>query len=233
MIGHSLECRGKSTRLGAVKMKSEQREIQAIFRLRQKRLRDAIRRDALFLLGGALAYFIVAYVETYASDDEIRLKSIWQSLSEDDEDTVCIGDRGSCPHHSPQKRIVDAGFILTTPLYSYLARNRDVNDTLAMANSILLTVPLAYVVYATLWKGDFRLSFRLIATHLFRTLCGWFTYLPPDPQFLGSRYDFPEVFFCLYQECSVQDVHVNFLTFFSGHVATIVSSPPLELCCIT
>ena len=48
-------------------------------------------------------------------------------------------------------------------------------------------------------------------------------YLPPDPQFLSSMYDFPELFLCLFQECSSShDIQVDFLTFFSGHVATIV-----------
>jgi len=127
-------------------------------------------------------------------------------------------------HHLPiqTKGILDAGFILTTPLHSYLSSHRDINNVLAGLNSILLTLPLAYVVYVTIWLGDFRLSFRLIATHLFRTLCGWFTYLPPDPQFLSSLLDFPEIFLCLFQECSAHN-NVNFLTFFSGHVATLVS----------
>lgn len=198
-------------------------QIPARLKLRQQRLKDAVRRDALFLLGGAIAYFIVAFVETHAADDEIRLNNVMQSLSEISGND-CAENNASCaPHQSSQRKaILDAGFILTSPFYSYLAIHRDVNDMLAMGNSILLTIPLAYVVYVTVWKGDFRLSFRLIATHLFRSLCGWFTYLPPDPEFLSSMYDFPEIFLCLFQECSIHNVQVNFVTFFSGHVATIV-----------
>lgn len=71
--------------------------------------------------------------------------------------------------------IIDAGFILTAPIHRYLDKHRPINDVLAMINSAFLILPLSYVVYSTLWKGDFRLSFRLIATHLFRSLCGWFT----------------------------------------------------------
>jgi len=71
--------------------------------------------------------------------------------------------------------IIDAGFILTSPLHHYLAQNRHINDVLAIVNSAFLVLPLSYVAYSTLWKGDFRLSFQLIATHLFRSLCGWFT----------------------------------------------------------
>ena len=202
-------------------------DARATFNAHRRQLKNAVRRDVLFLVGGVIAYCIVAYVETYASDDEIRLKNVMQSLSEGQDGDFCEendGDACQAPRAGTQSPgIVDAGFIITRPLHSYLARNRDVNDMLAMGNSILLTIPLAYVAYVTLWRGDFRLSFRLIATHLFRTCCGWFTYLPPPAAFLPSVYDFPEMLLCMNQECSVDNVEVNFLTFFSGHVATIVS----------
>ena len=43
------------------------------------------------------------------------------------------------------------------------------------------------------------------------------SYLPPDPEFLSSFYDFPEIFLCLFQEYSRHNnSQVNFLTFFSG-----------------
>jgi hypothetical protein len=147
------------------------------FELRQQRLRKAIRRDLIFILAGAIACALVAYVETHASDADIRINLI-QSPSRDN--VVSADYEDSCMHIYPnrtanKRRIVDAGFIITKPIHSYLSRRRDVNDVLALGNSILLTMPLAYVVHVTLWKGDFRLSFRLIATHLFRSLCGWFT----------------------------------------------------------
>ena len=161
-------------------MASSRDQIPAIFKLRQERLRAAFRRDVIFLLFGAAAYSIVGYVETHASDADIRLNIIQSaSLLPNESDGVCIDTENSdCVRQfssHPAKAILDAGFILTMPLHSYLARNRDVNDKLAMLNSVFLTIPFAYVVYVTLWKGDFRLSFRLIATHLFRSLCGWFT----------------------------------------------------------
>ena len=147
-----------------------------VSKLRRRRLKNAIRRDILFLLAGAVAYFIVSYIETNASDHEMRFAS---SLSDGNNVTVCIENQqqDSCgfPTPVPQKQIIDAGFILTKSIHSYLARNRDINDILALANSLLLTIPIGYVVFVTLWKGDFRLSFRLIATLLFRSLCGWFT----------------------------------------------------------
>lgn len=145
-----------------------------ISNLRQQRFKAAVWRDVLFLVGGAMAYVIVGYVETHAADD-IRLKRTMQYYSNHD---VCF-ESDSCVHFrsddAQNKRVLDAGFILTTPIHAYLARNRDVNDVLAMLNSFFLAIPLAYVIYVTLWRGDFRLSFRLIATHLFRSLCGWFT----------------------------------------------------------
>lgn len=81
-------------------------------------------------------------------------------------------------HYTAPTGIIDAGFILTSPIHQYLAKNRRTNDALAIINSAFLVLPLSYVAYTTLWKGDFRLSFRLIATHLFRSLCGWFTWVP-------------------------------------------------------
>ena len=54
----------------------------------------------------------------------------------------------------------------------------------------------------------------------------FFRYLPPDPAFLMSYYDFPEVFLCLFHhDCttvSEAPSYVPFVTFFSGHIATIV-----------
>ena len=51
-------------------------DAHALFSLRRQQLKNAVRRDVLFLVGGVIAYCIVAYVETYASDDEIRLKNV-------------------------------------------------------------------------------------------------------------------------------------------------------------
>ena len=157
------------------------------FERRQERLRNAVRRDLIFILAGAIACALVAYVETHASDADGRLNNVIQETVLSKEDVVSSAETNaddSCmrihrpnlrPPPNNNRRIIDAGFILTKPMHSYLARHRDVNDVLALANSILLGGPLAYVVYVTLWKGDFRLAFRLIATHLFRSLCGWFT----------------------------------------------------------
>lgn len=180
------------------------------FQRRHQRLRKAVRRDVIFIFAGAIAFALVAYVETHASNADNRLPYAFKVELDTSADK--------------HRRIVDAGFILTSPMHSYLSRHREINDALALCNSLLLTLPLVYVIYVTSWKGDFRLSFRLIATHLFRSLCGWFTYLPPDSDFLSSSYDFPEIFFCLFDDCSNNRISAagNFVTFFSGHIATIV-----------
>lgn len=203
--------------------------------IQRQRLRRAVWRDFLFLVAGGIALHIVGYVETHAADKSIRNVS---SFTLNDTTSAAIGskkvDAMECSSESDSSkkstpsgstRILDAGFILTSPLHSYLSEHRDVNDVLALFNSVMLAIPLAYVIFVTAWKGDFTLSFRLIATHLFRSFCGWFTYLPPDPEFLMSNYDFPEVFMCLFKNCPhdySQVPSIPFVTFFSGHVATVV-----------
>lgn len=110
----------------------------------------------------------------YANDD------IFGSFQIPEKPLQCIRSAAAIPRNAsataPTKiRIIDAGFVLTNPLHQYLARNRHINDMLAMINSLCLIVPFLYVVYVTVWNGDFTLSFRLIWVHLFRSLCGWFT----------------------------------------------------------
>ena len=53
-----------------------------------------------------------------------------------------------------------------------------------------------YVIKVTWWDADYTLAFRMIMTQLFRSFCGWFTFLPPSPDFLPSYYDFPEASKC-------------------------------------
>eukprot|EP00978_Attheya_sp_CCMP212_P000966 scaffold2027_cov52-Attheya_sp.AAC.1 len=173
-------------------------------------LRNVLWRDVIFLLMGVVALQIVAYIETHAADADIR------------------GGEADSGGEKNQCGIVDAGFILTAPINSFLSAHRGWNNALALLNSLVLIVPTVYTVYVTLWKGDYTLSFRLIASQLFRSLCGWFTYLPPDPTFIMSYYDFPEVAQCLFRDCppaeeiSKSDV-LPFVSFFSGHVATTVT----------
>jgi len=109
---------------------------------------------------------------------------------------------------------------------------------------MILVIPVFYITYTTLWKGDYSCVFRIIYVSLLRAFCGWFTYLPPHPTYLNSYYDFPDFIHCL---TSNQDCTTNynmdaadtitstsnndnnggpeimpFVSFFSGHVANMV-----------
>jgi len=112
--------------------------------------------------------------------------------------------------------------MLTTPLYNILRDNRDWNDLLAALNSFALVIPCLYITYVTVWRGDYSLVFRVLFTQLLRSFCGWFTYLPPDPTYLTSYYDFPDIIMCLSQDCSGAPQALPFVSFFSGHVCTMV-----------
>ena len=156
---------------------------------RQERLLHAIRRDVVFIFVGILAYLIVHLVETRADDIEIRKGpgviaryfSLKYNFSESyavcDDDEAFGSKKNDIEQHyiAPPTGIIDAGFIITTPIHRYLAKHRHINDALAMTNSAMFILPGLYVAYCTLWKGDFRLAFQIIATGLFRALCGWFT----------------------------------------------------------
>ena len=152
------------------------------------------------------------YVESHVADADLRGGGI-----NTPSDSIIGGDTG----------IVDAGFILTAPLHRVLSSHREWNDSLALMNSLFLLIPNIYLAHATMWRGDYTLSFRLLATQLFRSFCGWFTYLPPDKYFLVSYYDFPEILQCLSRNCSLaandmrQQEVLPFVSFFSGHVATV------------
>jgi len=178
------------------------------------RTSKALWRDLIFVIMGCIAISIVSYVETYAPDAKARYSPYGYE------------------HHQHEQYsgnpygIVDTGYILTHPLYEWLRMNRNWNDTLAVMNSIALVIPSFYVLYITNWKGDYSLSFRIIFVQLLRSFCGWFTYLPPDPTYLNSRFDFPDLVHCLFQECetasgSTSNEVMPFVSFFSGHVASL------------
>jgi PAP2 superfamily C-terminal len=156
-------------------------------------------RDFLFLVLIAIAISIIGYVENHSGG---------VSDNTDDSDTPT--------------GIVDTGFMLTASLHAFLEKHRDWNDILAAANSLAMAIPVTYVVYVTVWIGDYSLPFRVIAIQLLRSFCGWFTYLPPDKSYLTSYYDFPDIVQCLFTDCSGAPQAFPFVSFFSGHVATMV-----------
>ena len=103
---------------------------------RHQRLKKAVRRDIIFVVAGAIAFALVAYVEKNASNAANRLPHAFKVELDRSVDE--------------QRRIIDAGFILTRPMHSYLSRHREFNDALALGNSLLLTLPMVYVKYANI-----------------------------------------------------------------------------------
>merc|ERR1712224_11068 len=97
---------------------------------------------------------------------------------------------------SPSSEIVDSGFIITQPIHIVLKERPVLNDYCAAINSMLLCVACLWPLKVTFYEGDYSLAFRLLATQVFRSFCGWFTYLPVPHQFLPSLYDFPEAIYC-------------------------------------
>ena len=52
-----------------------------------------------------------------------------------------------------------------------------------------------------------------------KTLLLPLSYLPPDPEFLSSPWDFPEMFLCLLPDRPSHHAEENFLKFFSGNIS--------------
>jgi PAP2 superfamily C-terminal len=174
-----------------------------------------IMRDVILLLVGCVAISIIGFVETHAMDADARVVFKFAGV-------VSAFDMPANPHG-----IVDTGFLITYPLYKFLEENRDWNDWLAGLNSFILLLPSIYAAYVTVWKGDYSCVFRILAVQLLRAMCGWFTYLPPDPSYLNSYYDFPDFVQCLFKDCHADNTSAGpevlpFVSFFSGHVATMV-----------
>ena len=170
-------------------------------------------RDVFFIMLGSVAMSIIGYVETNAMYVEKRTSATF------------IGNTELVDNNNPLG-IVDTGYILTYPLYEYLKANRDINDWFAFMNSVILILPSIYITYVTVWKGDYSCVFRVLAVQMLRSFCGWFTYLPPDPSYLNSYYDFPDFVQCLFKDCQAEENDtpelLPFVSFFSGHVATMV-----------
>ena len=171
----------------------------------EERRKRIVRRDAVFLTVAVIAASIMSYIELHAGDVDLR---------------------GGDPSDLTQKDIVDTGYIMTKGFHGFLKANRRWNDFFAFLNTIIGVLgPGIYMVYKTFWVGDYEPVFRYGAISVLRSMCGWCTYLPPDPAYLASNYDFPDITQCLIKECGDPELtdQVNpFVSFFSGHVATLV-----------
>lgn len=163
---------------------------------RRKRFARVLLRDASFLIFVAIVLNIVDFVERNAF-------------------TPSTVELNGAP------AITDNAFTMTEGLHVFLKQNPIVNDVLAFFNSLLFLFSFLWTFRATMWLGDYTLVSRILMTQLFRSFCGWFTHLPPSPEFLMSVYDFPEIMHCFGYQCTT-DMAMPFVSFFSGHVATVV-----------
>ena len=171
----------------------------------QAHVKRIVRRDATFLIIGAVIAGASFWMELNAGNIEYR------GISE-------------IIHHNTNN-IIDAGFIATTPLHNFLKANRGWNDFFAFINTLVgVFGPVLYMLYQTIWIGDYEPAFRYLTISGLRSVCGWCTFLPPDPDYLMSFQDFPDIIQCMMKDCGdVESAQVNpFLSFFSGHVATLV-----------
>ena len=177
----------------------------------QERTKRIIRRDTTFLVIGAIAASIMSWMELNAGNIEYR------GISLSNTDARLLQTR--------HNNIIDAGYIATTPLHNYLKANRHWNDVFALVNTIVgVFGPFVYIARQTLWVGDYEPAFRYLCISALRSICGWCTFLPPDPSYLMSFKDFPDIMQCMMKDCGdVETAEVNpFLSFFSGQVATLV-----------
>lgn len=125
--------------------------------------------------------------------------------------------------HSRDSLISDFGFSLTAPLHNILAQDQKLNDLLAFINSLALFVPLFYSFFITTLTGDYELIFRIIAGQVLRSVCGCFTHIAPDTDYLPSNYDYPDIIHCVFQDCSATAPEaLPFISFYSGHVTNMV-----------
>ena len=100
--------------------------------------------------------------------------------------------------------IVDVGWQLTRPLYSFLRRNPVFRDNLVLYNTIVWGSCLIYINYLYFIYHNTLLMDKCMNLYLLRALTGYMTRLPVSQEMLTSRNDVPP---------SEQ----NFFFFFSGH----------------
>jgi len=234
----------------------KERAKQASLAEEERRLRlGIVRRDLLFLLAACAMGSAMGWIELHAPDARYRWGTA--STGRDGDDSGADASEQT----AQQQQIVDTGFIWTESIHDFLRTHKPWNDCLAFINTIVcVLIPIGYIAYQTVWIGDYEPAFRYGYISLMRSTCGWFTYLPPDPTYLASNYDFPDIVQCLSKDCSGSDPDnvidgiknqarqnkINnpvvsvllgvignynqnkssadnpFVSFFSGHVATLV-----------
>lgn len=166
-------------------------------------IRRILWRDVTFVVFALVITAFTSYIEMNSHDASLR------------------GKNGAADDSTG---IVDSGYIATTGLHAWLQRNPNYNDAFALANTLLcVLLPFVYLVYVTMWIGDYDLSFRYLSTQLLRSVCGWVTYLPSSDAYLMSWNDIPHIWQRqLKNKDAVFDSAEPFVSFFSGHVATMI-----------
>ena len=166
-------------------------------------IRRILWRDITFVIAALVVTGFTSYIEMNSHNASLRGKN-----------GAADGSTG----------IVDSGFVATTGLHAWLQQNQSYNDTFALTNTLLcVLLPFLYLAYVTLWIGDYDLSFRYLSTQLLRSVCGWATYLPSSDAYLMSWNDLPHVWQRkLKDEEAIIDSKEPFVSFFSGHVATMI-----------
>jgi len=105
--------------------------------------------------------------------------------------------------------IHDTGFILTQPLYNWLAsQDPVVLHGLSFMNTLLCQIlSCGVVVYEGIFCDNVGLGYGFTLIHLLRQICGGCTLLPTPPELLKSPWDFPNA------------VSGDYIFLFSGHQA--------------
>lgn len=107
-----------------------------------------------------------------------------------------------------QNEIVDVGWLLTLPLYSFLRRNPVFRDKLVLYNTAVWGSCLMYINSLYFIYNNTVLLDKCLKLYMLRALTGTMTRLPVSREMLTSGNDIPP---------SEQ----NFFFFFSGHTFTL------------
>ena len=100
----------------------------------------------------------------------------------------------------------DLGFNATRCLNRVLESSPELNNLLALLNTVFVGMQTAYILWTWLVEGRPRATIATLFMFPCRGILGYSTQLPLPKEFLGSGLDFPVG-------------NVSFFLFFSGHVA--------------
>ena len=98
---------------------------------------------------------------------------------------------------APSFSMPDIGFTLTTPLHDYLFAHPDLHDLLALLNTIGVVAMYPYAIFREKSVLDGRPGLVVCGMLMFmlRLVVGCATQLPMHPEYLPSRFDFPDAMY--------------------------------------